>query len=369
MKSKKGTPSNDGLPKVGRWFRAEGFLLVPNLENVIYPTLGKVKFSISRKRQTQEYKVGKRSHKISRKHAEIRTRRAVRGFREAVKACNDCYGAQPQWSLCDIPVSSDEIVALLQEFTEFLEYTSTEFEWMRGLPILRTELQKHSWKHITYDLIKERVEDQTTLVPAPIHAGLAGTPEQLMNLIEEAENRIPSSVSRLEFLFPNREDLAFACEGVMLEKILRARLDKIPTVGQLAAELATIAVRNPNSTKGQEARDRLQLLVSKGSVLRSSSDNGRPKIQVHATGIRETYKLCYSLIKQIQKVKQFLAKHLNGDKEIEFHLWIFYPWLRDVVGKNVLSFVNGSASDSAAQMTGFMLEISPSKVQQTVYKH
>lgn len=367
VKSEKDAPPDDRFRKEGRWFVAEGFWLVPNMESVIYPALERFKFSNSRNRKSREQTVGKRSRTISRKQAEIRTRRIARDFKELVEESKALYMAQPQWSLRDFSVNSGEIVALLQEFMEFVEYAASYFEWTGRLPVLRTDLQKHGWKHITYDFIRELVDDKASLVPAPIQADLAGTPEQLMDLIRQAESRVPSSAARLEFLFPERDDLAYACEVTMSEKVPRARLDKIPTVGQLAAQWATEAVRNPDATEGQLARDRLQLLVSRGSVLRSSLDKGRPKVQVHQTAIKDIYEITYCLIKQIQEVKQFFAKYLSGDKEIEFHLWIFYPWLRDVIGKNVLSFVNGSTSDSAARLTGLMLGISPSKVQQTIY--
>jgi hypothetical protein len=350
----------------GRWLFAMDFILCPDLTDFL-ANWGKIKrkpiFTSSRK---QEYST-KSARKLNRKDALARSRALRRDYKEIVGISNALYSAQPHWSLRDISVGSGEILALIQEFQELVEYTTANFEWVGGPPILEKELQKHGWKHITYDSIRELVGDKASIVPAPLQADLAGTPEQFMELIRQAESRVPSAAARLEFLFPDREHLAFACEYVMLEKIPRARLDEIPTVGQLAAQWATEAVRNPDTIEGKRALHRLQLLASRGSVLRASSDKGRPKVQAHPTGIRKIYKMSYSLIKQIHEVKQFLARYLRSDKELEFHLWVFYPWLRDVVGKNVLSFVNGSTSDSAARLTGLMLEISPSKVQQTIY--
>jgi hypothetical protein len=358
-------PGEDDLLK-GRWLFAMDFVLCPDLTDFL-ANWGKVKRKhiFTRSRKQKYWK--KSPRKLTRKDALARSRALGRDYKEIVGVSNALYSAQPHWSLRDISVGSGEIIELIQEFQELVEYTTANFDWVGGPPILGKELQKHGWKHITYDSIKELVRDKACLVPAPLQADLAGTPEQLMDLIRQAENRVPSAAARLEFLFPDRNHLAFACECVMLEKIARARLDRIPTVGHLATQWATEAIRNPDSIEGKRAFHRLHLLVSRGSVLGLDSDKGRPKVQVHPTGIKQVYEMTYSLIKQIREVKQFFAKYLSGGKELESHLWIFYPWLRDVPENNILSFLERSTSDSAARLTGFMLRISPSKVQKTIY--
>jgi len=44
-----------------------------------------------------------------------------------------------------------------------------------------------------------------------------------------------------------------------------------------------------------------------------------------------------------------------------------YPWLKKVAGKDILSFIEDSASKGAMHITGDALGMSLGKVQQTLY--
>jgi hypothetical protein len=294
-----------------------------------------------------------------------------RDFEEIVYANNAYYSAQPQWSFRDIPVNSVvEAIEVLQEFKDLVEHTTSNFDWLTGPPTLKKELRKHGWKHVTHDLVKELTSgEKSFIVPPAMQADLVGTSEQLLDLIRQAENRVPQAVARLEFLFPRRDHLAQACEFNLLEKIPRARLDDIPTVAQLAAEWATEAVRNADSMGAERARDRLKLLVSRGSALRSTSDKGRPKVNVHPIAIKEINDMNYCLFRQVQEVRTFLDRNFPYDKGNQSRLLRFYPWLKDVAGKDIWSFIKGSASMGAMQITGVAFGISPGKVQQTLYEN
>jgi len=162
---------------------------------------------------------------MTRKEAEALTRKLARQFKESLDYSNALYSAQPQWSLSDFSVSSGEIMELLQEFMDFVDYTTSHFRWVTGAPPNEKELMKHGWKHITYDLIKELTDsDMSFLVPAAFRVDLVGTSEQFLDLIRQAENRVPQAVARLEFLFPRRDDLDEACKYKLFERIVRERL-------------------------------------------------------------------------------------------------------------------------------------------------
>jgi hypothetical protein len=373
VKSEKDAPPDDRFRKEGRWFVAEGFWLLPKIESVIANAdAARARFTPPRlrSRKGRDITLGKRSREISRKQAEAITRRLKRDFEEIVDASNAYYRAQPHWSLHDITVKSVvEAIELLQEFVDFTEHITPHFRWMTGPLTNEKELKKHGWKHITYDWIKGLTEGKMSfLVPPAMRADLVGTSEQLQDLIRQAENRVPQAIARLEFLFPRRQDLVEACEFTLLKKIPRETLDGIYSVAQLAGEWATMAVCNPDSEEATRALGLLRLLVLKGSALRSSSDKGRPKLQVHPVAIREIYKMSSCLIRQVQEVRTFLDRTFPRGNENQSRLLRLYPWLNDVAGRDIVSFIKGSASTGAMQITGRALRISPGKVQQTLYE-
>lgn len=375
MNSDTGIPPGDRKFKEGHFFLAYGFWLQPDSESVIADVVWPKKVSETRLINTKTLNriFRRRPGKLTRKKAEVMSRALGRAFKQVAAAHKAAYNAQPRWFLDSLTVNSTaEAKEVLKEFMDFVDHTTsyspwaTDFLFATGLSL--EDLKKHGWKHITYDFIKELTDgERDVLVPKVAKVYLVGTSEQFLDLIRQAEKSVPQAVARLEFLFPERQDLADACEFYLMGKMPRERLDAIPTVSQLAGEWATEAVRNPDSKDAQVARDSLDKLVSKNSALRSGSNKGRPKLQVPSMAVKELYKMCLCLFVQVKQVRGFLVKHsVDNDNNMGI-LRELYPWLKNVSDGDILSFVENSASAGAMQITGHILGIGPTKVQQMIY--
>jgi hypothetical protein len=76
--------------------------------------------------------------------------------------CGLEYNDQPNWGWGDLELNSvDTIKNALREFHGFADEASRQFEWPTAYQkdFKDWEINKHSWKHVSYSDLKRRVDD------------------------------------------------------------------------------------------------------------------------------------------------------------------------------------------------------------------
>jgi len=302
---------------------------------------------------------------MSRPEAEKLTRSLVEEGRHAVQARLRYYNAHPRWSLKDINVdSAAESAGVIAEFLRLVEHAALEFCWPLNYPDKNMHWQQHGWTHTTFSTIKGLIADVVSGTwVSPL--ALIGSTEKARDLFRRAERKEPEAVARINSLFASEVDRDSAAREIFMST---EPIPRILSVGDLAAELAQRAVRDPDSPEAEWARHKLSQLVSKHAVKGSTSGGGRPRSPYDGETVLVVWMMCFCVCKQMREVDQFLKKIEKDESKRRPQLNQLYPWVSAELYKDPLSFLkDGDTSYCALKLTGSLLELSPSKIQKTVY--
>jgi len=350
----------------GQWFFASVYWLLPHC-NKSYAALKAVGEIWARQEPIPEL-TKLSSGQSTREEAELRSRELQEMARVLSAREIAFYNAQPSWSLISLTLNSaDELEPCLLEFQRLVEHCSWEFDWRFASIYENTQWRKHGWKHISYSTLCDTLSwEKDDDLPLD-RAELVGTAEEFLNVDRDAVQLDPGSIARLQVLFPEREDLVEIVEFYTYDSDLISKVWRIPTADEMAATLTESILRDPNSPDAEKKRKELQKLVSKGSGLGSRSSGGRPTLPTHPRLILLTYQMSYCLAQQIREVVRFLGRY-HRERNVQPVLLRFYPWLKEVPGHDILSFLERSPNDAAVQISSQLLEMSPSKISKTIYE-
>lgn len=218
------------------------------------------------------------------------------------------YNAQPKWSLSDIQIgSSSEALQVLGEFLRFVEVTAAEFCWTVNRPVRGMDWKQHAWKHTTFAEIETIVADVNSgrWLPLELRVDQLGSLEEAQTLFQRAERGEPDAVARIDSVFPSRADKIAAARHLFDLKDEDAA-HPILSAPQLAAKLAEIAVRAPDSPDAERARRGSVLLLSKQGAKGSRPQGGRPPSPHHEEVVTTIWMMSYAMSKQLREVYNFL---------------------------------------------------------------
>jgi hypothetical protein len=230
------------------------------------------------------------------------------------------YNAQPRWSLSDIRIeSSSDAPKVVEEFLWLVKFAAAEFCWTLNRPTKEMHWKKHAWKHTTFAEIERIIADVKAghWLPPELRIDQIGSFEEAQILFGRAKRREPDAVARIDSVFPSQADKNRAAKHVFELKDEEA-VPPIPSARQLAAELAEIAVRSPDSQDAKRARRQSALLLSMQAVKGSRPQGGRPPSQLHEEVVSTVWMMGYAVSKQMREVRDFLQKsepdsgHLEG---------------------------------------------------------
>lgn len=272
------------------------------------------------------------------------------------------YNRQLNWSLQEVPAHSlKQSLQVVREFLRFARYAGGEFDWdfSGGMNVRR-----HAWKHALYQNIEESFEALEDL-PQLLLECLGPHPEEIF---ENAARREPAAVARVNHLFhASRSRMLRAMDCRFNDKTAQAIVSQIPTVGELASELAYEATRDPDSEEAEAARSKLEILTSKKAATGPGGRPGRSPVQYTNETIRLVFEIAYALHKQLKEVNKFLKPFLGFRDGRNRQLAKHFPDLCQLVGGGMTDLAEQQPTQGAYRITGAALGISPSKVEKTVY--
>jgi hypothetical protein len=322
------------------------------------------------------------------KHSKIRAstaRRIIpREWQQLPERETARYNAQPNWSLKDISVASQDAVALVTEFLEFVEVAADEFCWPLSYPSGEMEWHRHSWKHVSFKVVQSLAKDVVThrYPPPQVLLKLLGTRKQAKQLFRRAQKGEGDAIGRLHYFFPREADRLAAAECRLTNEELTELVPLIRgVVGPMEQYLETTA-ESPGAPEAKRAEDNLQRFIraAKGSPVKV----GRPGMNCDEIGVKLLNTMSHGLFKQIRQVDDFLKQVPARNREKNWP-WSFYPWLKAVpeftkvydCGKSLPGrrrpigrpgFLQMKASDGANAIAGHVLGLSPSKIAKIVYR-
>jgi hypothetical protein len=141
----------------------------------------------------------------------------------------------------------------------------------------------------------------------------------------------------------------------------------IPSVRELAPELAEIAVRFPDSQEAERARHRMSLLLSKQAAKGSRPQGGQPPSPHHEETVITVWMMAYAISKQIRQVREFIQKYEPDERQSLTKMNHSYPWVSKIIGTNCSEFLKHGNTQNALQLAGKLLGLSASKIQKVVY--
>jgi hypothetical protein len=181
--------------------------------------------------------------------------------------------------------------------------------------------------------------------------------EEAAELFERACQRDPAAVARVDFLFPEERQKQDAARFLGLETPVA-----IPSVGELAAELAETVRDAPDSAAAEKAKRDLGILLSSSALKGAPPRGGRPAIQWPDESVLHVYKMSYSLTRQMREVDRLLDKHEQSANKRQAIVRNLYPRpCKDLT--DVLSFLQLQPSHAAYELAGCFLELSESTVK------
>jgi hypothetical protein len=342
-------------PLIGKWLCcAEGWL---------FPVAARAEVSVALSRVQQ----AERKTNLS-PSTELRTEMG-RLDEEVQREKTAIYNAQPRWSLRDIQIdSSREASQLVGEFLRLVQFAAAEFCWTFNRPVKKMDWKLHSWKHTTFAEIERIIADVNAgrWLPPEVTLDLIGSDKDVQQLFERAEVGEPDAVARVDSLFPFKEDKCTAARHVF--GLSKEQLNpRIPSVGDVAARLAKIAVRSPDSHQADLARHQLERLVSKQAVKGSRPRGGRPRTPHHEETVTTVWMMSFAVSKQMREVQDFLQTSEPDKQKRDTKIEQSYPWVSGLLRSSCGEFLGYGNTQNALQLAGKFLGLSASKIQKVVY--
>ena len=131
-----------------------------------------------------------------------------------------------------------------------MKFAAAEFCWTLNRPTKEMHWKKHSWKHTTFAEIEWILADVKAgrWLPPQVTVDQIGSFERARSLFRRAERGEPDAVARVDSLFPSEEDKYTAARHLFGLKDEDSG-PVIPSIHQVAAQFAEIAVRSPTRKK------------------------------------------------------------------------------------------------------------------------
>ncbi len=281
----------------------------------------------------------------------------------------DSYNAQPTWSLRDIQIGdSSEPVQVVEEFLRLVEFTAAEFCWALNRPLKNVDWKRHSWKHTNFAEIERIIADVNAgrWLPPQLAIDQLGSFEEAQALFRRAQQGEAGAVARIASVFPSLEDKNDAARHLFGLNDEDA-IPPIPSVPQLAAQLAEIVIRNPDSQKAHRARRDASLLLSKQAAKGSRPQGGRPPSPHHEEVVTTIWMMSYAVCKQAQQVLDFLQNAELDEQKCRAKMGQWFPWFSSLMQTDYLRFLQTGTTQSALALAAKLLAISPSKIAKIVH--
>jgi hypothetical protein len=352
-----------GQVEVGKWFFSTGWGVFPS--TLLLRAQADFQKAKGPKLRSPRFRTS--SQPVSRSEAEKLTRSLIQETRHALQARSRYYNAHPHWSLADVKVNSlTESSEVIVEFFHLVKCAAAEFCWPLNYPEKDMRWKQHSWTHTTFSTIESVIAEvrRGTWLPPESILDLIGSRKEARELFLRAARKEPEAVARIGSLFASEDDRNTAARALFMPT---DPVPRILSVGDLAAELAERAGRHPDSAEAESARRNLNQLVSKHAVKGSKSRGGRPSSPHHKEIVLVVWMMCYSICKQMREVDRFLENIEKDASKRRPQLTQLYPWVSAKLHKDALNFLKDGNTSCALDLTGSLLELSPSKVQKVVY--
>lgn len=348
--------------KVGRWFYCVGYVVVPRSRQGLEWLRS---FAIECGGNDSKKRLAEGPLDDATRHADQFERfdQATEVLkRSLIHSREFAYNRQLNWSLQEVPAKSlKEALRIAGEFLECARYAGGEFDWDLSWGM---NVRRHAWKHTLYRHIEKSFEAFEDL-PQLLLSCLGPHPDRVF---ENAAHRDPAAVARVNHLFhASRRRMLAAAEHLFNDETAQAIVSQIPTVGELAADLAYVANRDPDSKMAEAARSKSKTLLSKKAATGPGGRAGRSPVQYDKETIRHVFEISYALHKQVKKVDKFLRPFLGLRDERNSQLAKYFPDLWHLLGERLSELAEQQPTQSAYRITAAALKISSSKVEKTVY--
>ncbi|MCI0724363.1 MAG: hypothetical protein L0338_36170 [Acidobacteria bacterium] len=281
------------------------------------------------------------------------------------------YNSQLQWSVDTIEVqSSGEAAAVIEEFATLVRKAANSFCW-EGFDLDKVRWEKHAWKHISFETIKEMVRriKRRDWMPPQVRFDLLGTLDDSRAVFRKAEQRDPESVARLAYLFPLEVDLQEAAKHLFRHKAPPEPAPSIPRPQDLAWEYVDEIFKDSESDAADKARQDLQRLVSKKAARGSAVRRGRLPVGFHRDEVSLLCMMCYALFVQHRQAWRFLHRFVASGEQCFALLRQHLPAVGDLpLTSDDLQERGGLQPIKAAfQMAGKLLGMSAGKIESIYY--
>jgi hypothetical protein len=280
------------------------------------------------------------------------------------------YNWQLAWSLREVRANSlQDARQVIGEFLEFARCAAGEFDWsvtfLKGMKV-----RQHAWKHTWLQHIEGVLEE--------LKPGMSWLPELLLDsafmgphpeqIFEKAAGRDPAAVARLSHLFHHSKKGMLQAAGELFnEETARALVSQIPSVEQLAADLAYEVSRDPDSPEAEVARSNLKTLASKAAAKGIAMRTRRPPVQFDRGTIQLVFEISYALNKQVIEVNKFLEPFLRLREQRSRELESLFADLSKLLGGRLIDLADRQPTNGACLIAGAAMKMSPSKVEKTIY--
>lgn len=296
--------------------------------------------------------------------------------RFSIESNRDGYDDQPKWSFGQIKARDlDQAHEVVGEFVQAVRHASYEYCWPLSHALSKAQWQKHSWKHVTYNDLKLAAEDtvRPKIPEMRFHGFDIGS---IRRLFVGAFEKNLSAVAFLTHLFPDENEKEAIAKSYLegFSHAIDVDLKGIPSAGDLASDYVMEMYRDPNSREAEQAREKLEFLISPKSLKGQVRAAGRPYEVLHDESVAIVHRMSAALFRQIREMDRFLARfEVSEDARIPFLVeklpWISGLRVQEEYDEPLRALLSKHPTEGAPFLAHLVLpHLSPSTIEKAAYK-